>query len=258
MSGKAASNITSLRAKDNFSGPRADLAAAFRWTYRLGMHEAVANHMSLAVSDDGKRFLMNPNGRHFSRVRASDLVLLDADDPDTMNAPDAPDPTAWFLHGAIHRNVKSAACVLHVHSKYALALACLEDSTLPPIDQNSMRFYNRVIIDDGYDGMGLGDEAERVSKGFQDNPGKPVMVMGNHGVMIIGQNVPEAFDLLFYFEKSCETYITALSTGRPLRIASDAVARKTCQQWLEYPGAGDLHFQEIKNILNEEGSDYRD
>ena len=82
---------------------RCDLAAAFRWTARLNMHEAVANHFSLAVNPDGTRFLMNPNGRHFSRIRASALLEIDANDPTTLSRPDAPDPTAWGLHGAIHR-----------------------------------------------------------------------------------------------------------------------------------------------------------
>ena len=64
-----------------FRQERADLAAAFRWAARLNLHEAVANHFSLAVDAVGKRFLMNPNQRHFSLIRASDLLLLDADDP---------------------------------------------------------------------------------------------------------------------------------------------------------------------------------
>lgn len=250
-------HATPIRPNIDHWEDRCDLACAFRWTARLNLHEAVANHYSLAVSDDGLRFLMNPNGRHFSRVKASELLLIDAADEETMARPDAPDPTAWHLHGAIHRNVPGACCVMHVHSKYALALACLADSTLPPIDQNSMRYYGRVIVDDGYDGMGLGDEAVRVSHAFRDNPGKSVMVMGNHGAMIVGPTVAQTFDELFYFEKSCETYLTALSTGRPLRIASDTVAAKTRDQWLDYPGAGDLHFAELKRVLDDEGSDYR-
>ena len=252
-----ATNVTALRPNIDHWEERCDLACAFRWTARLNMHEAVANHFSLAVSDDGKRFLVNPNGRHFSRIKASDLLLLDADDPSTMDRPDAPDLTAWALHSAIHRNAPGAKCVLHVHSKYALALACLANSTLPPIDQNSMRFYDRMIVDDGFDGMGVGDEAERVSHAFRDNPGKPVMVMGNHGVMITGPSVAIAFDELYYFERSCETYITALSTGKPLRVASHAVAKKTAEQWQSYPGMGELHMKELKAMLDAEGSDYR-
>jgi ribulose-5-phosphate 4-epimerase/fuculose-1-phosphate aldolase len=233
---------------------RIDLAAAFRWTARLGLHESIANHFSLAVSDDGSKFLMNPNGRHFSRIRASDLLLLDANDPETMRRPDAPDPTAWCIHGALHRQVAHARCVMHVHSKYATVLASLKDSRILPIDQNTMRFFGRVAIDDGYDGMGLGDEAERMVAGLGD---KSVMIMGNHGVLIAAATVAQAFDEMYYLERACETLVTAYMTGKELRIAADAVAAKTAQQWLDYPGFADNHFTELKAILDEEGSDYQ-
>lgn len=235
---------------------RTDLACAFRWAARLGMHEAVANHFSLAVNEDGTQFLVNPNGRHFSRVTASELILVDANDPDTMKRPDAPDPTAFALHGGIHRKVPGARCLLHVHSKYATALACLKDSLLPPIDQNTMRFYGRMTVDDGFDGMGLGDEAERCAS--QVSADIPILVMGNHGVMVIGESVARAFDELYYFERACETYITALQTGKELRVASHEVAQKTARQWMEYPGLANNHFHALKQILDEEEPGYRD
>ena len=244
----------SVAVLDAHAQARAELACAFRWTARLGMHEAIANHFSLAVSEDGRRFLINPYGRHFSRVRASDLLLLDADDPSALNRPDAPDITAWALHGALHRRHRHARCILHVHSKYATALACLADSRLPPIEQNSMRFFERVAIDEGFDGMGLGDEAERVSRQLGD---KPILLMGNHGVLVAAPSVAQAFDDLYYFERACEIYLTALSSGRPLRIASDEVARKTCRQWLDYPDFAVRHFAALQAILDEEEPDYR-
>ena len=234
---------------------RADLACAFRWAARLGMHEAVANHFSLAVSEDGSRFLMNPNGRHFSRVRASELLLIDGSDPETMKRPDAPDATAWALHGAIHRKVPGARCLLHLHPKHATVLAGLKDSLLPPIDQNTMRFYGRMAVDDGFDGMGLGDEAERVAAAVSD---KPILVMGNHGIMAIGTSVAHAFDELYYFERACETYVTALMTGKELRVATPEVAEKTARQWVEYPSLAENHFRALKEILDEEEPDYRD
>ena len=91
---------------------RVDLACAFRWTARLNMHEAVANHFSLAVDDAGTRFLMNPNQVHFSRIKASDLLLIDANDPETLSRPDAPDPTAWGLHGFVFSWECSGATIL--------------------------------------------------------------------------------------------------------------------------------------------------
>jgi len=79
----------------NYLAERIDLAVAFRSAAKLNLHEAVANHFSLAVDDTGKRFLMNPNQRHFSTISASDMLLLDADDKDVMKREGAPDPTAW-------------------------------------------------------------------------------------------------------------------------------------------------------------------
>lgn len=237
-----------------FQTEREDLAAAFRWVARLNMHEAVANHFSLAVSDDGRQFLINPNGRHFSRMRASELLLLDADDPDVMKRPGAPDPTAWAIHGAIHRNVPRARCIMHVHSKYATVIASLADSTIYPIDQNTMRFYGQVQIDDGFDGMGLDEEAERLSTMVGT---RPIVIMGNHGVLITGETVGETFDTLYYFERACETLVTAYMTGKELRIASHEVASKTARQWAEYPDLATTHFKAIREILDEEEPQYR-
>jgi ribulose-5-phosphate 4-epimerase/fuculose-1-phosphate aldolase len=233
---------------------RVDLACAFRWTVRLNMHEGIANHFSLAVSDDGSQFLMNPNSRHFSRIRARDLLLLDAHDRETMDRPDAPDPTAWDIHGAIHRRAPHARCILHVHSKYALVLATLKDPVMPPIDQNTMRFYDRIAYDDGYDGMGLGEEAERLAGKLGD---KTVLVLGNHGVLFANASVAAAFDEMYYFERACETLITAYATGRELKVVSDAVARKTARQWSEYPSFAGKHFGELKAILDREDPDYK-
>ncbi len=235
---------------------RVDMAAAFRWTARLNMHEGVANHFSLAVNDSGTKFLMNPNQMHFARIRASDLLEIDADDPSTMDRPDAPDPTAWGLHGGgVHRHCPHARCVMHVHSIHATVLASLADSTLPPIDQNCATFYNRYVIDDGYGGLAFEDEGERCAALLTD-PKVKVMIMGNHGVLVIGDSVADTFNRLYYFERAAETYIRALQTGQPLRVLSDEIAEKTAQELEEYPEQGDRHMAELKAILDEEGSNY--
>ena len=235
---------------------RVDLAAAFRWTVRLNMHEAVANHFSLAVNDDGTQFLMNPNQVHFSRIKASDLLLIDANDPETLTGPNAPDPTAWGLHGAIHRNVPHARCVMHVHSTYATVLASLADSRLPPIDQNSATFFNRQVVDEQYGGLAFEEEGERCSSLFTD-PKKKVMAMGNHRVMLIGDSVADTFNRMFYFERAAETYIKALSTGQTLRVLSDEIAEKTAAEIEDYPGQAERHLSELKLILDEQEPAYR-
>lgn len=234
---------------------RVDLAAAFHWTARLNLHEAVANHFSLAVSDDGTRFLINPNGRHFARIRASALVEIDALDPTTMARPDAPDPTAWGLHAAIHRACPHARCVMHVHSPFATVLASLADSRLPAIDQNSAMFHHRLVVDDAYGGMAFDAEGARCATLLAD-PKITTMVMGNHGVLVIGRTVAETFNRLYYLERAAETYIRALQTGQPLRVLPDAIAEKTAQEWEAYPAFADLHLAEIKALLDESGAAY--
>jgi len=234
---------------------RVDLAAAFRWTARLNMHESVANHFSLAVNPEGTRFLINPNGRHFSRITASSLIEIDANDPRTMDRPDAPDPTAWGLHGSIHRALPHARCLMHVHSIHATVLASLADSRLPAIDQNSAMFFGRQVVDDHYGGMAFEEEGARCAIMLAD-PKITTMIMGNHGVLVVGQTVAEAFHRLYYFERAAETYIRALQTGQKLRVLPAAIAEKTAQEWESYPGFAEAHLREMKAILDEEGSSY--
>ena len=234
---------------------RVDMAAAFRWSVKLNLHEAVSNHFSLAVNPEGSKFLMNPNMRHFGRITASSLLEIDANDPSTMNRPDAPDPTAWGLHGSIHRALPHARCVMHVHSIHATVLASLSDSYLPPIDQNSAMFFGRQVVDADYGGMAFEEEAARCVQLLAD-PKITTMIMGNHGVLIIGQSVADAFNRLTYFERAAETYIRALQTGRELRILSDAVAEKTAGEWDSYPGYAEAHLREVKALLDDEGANY--
>lgn len=152
-----------------FKNERIDLACAFRWTARLDMHEGVANHFSLAVNEEGTQFLMNPNLRHFSLIRASEMLLLDANDSATMKNPDAPDPTAWGLHGSIHRHCPHARCLMHLHPVYSTVLASLADSNLPAIDQSSVSFFQRYVIDEEYGGLAFESEGERCAAQLSDS-----------------------------------------------------------------------------------------
>lgn len=247
--------IQSIRPNIGHWNQRVDLAAAFRWTARLNMHEGVANHFSLSVNEDRTQFLMNANQVHFARIRASELLLLDARDPKTLSYAGAPDPTAWGLHASVHRRCRHARCAMHVHSIHATVLASLADSTLPPIDQNTAIFYNRHAVDDQFGGLAFEEEGKRCAKLLSD-PKVKVLVMGNHGVLVIGDNVADTFNRLYYFERAAETYIRALQTGRPLRVLSPSIAEKTADEIDAYPGQAERHFSELKAILDEEGSDY--
>jgi ribulose-5-phosphate 4-epimerase/fuculose-1-phosphate aldolase len=247
-------SVTQLKTRTTEWQERVDLAAAFRLAEHFNWHEAIANHFSLAVSPDGKRFLMNPRWRHFSRIKASDLLLLDADDRETMNRPDAPDETAWCIHGRIHALLLHARCVLHVHPPYATALATLSDPEIKPVDQNTARFYNRVAYDLGFEGMAMSDdEGERLAKLLGN---RKTMMMGNHGVLIAAGSVAEAFDELYYLERACQTLVLAYSTGKPLNVMSDKVAQRTAEDWDHYADSAFTHFEEMKKVLDRKDPSY--
>jgi ribulose-5-phosphate 4-epimerase/fuculose-1-phosphate aldolase len=200
---------------------------------------------------------MNPNGRHFSRVRASELLLVDAREAYSADTPDAPDPTAWYLHSQLHRRLPHAQCILHTHMPHATALCCIKDFELLMLDQNACRFHGRVAYDRDYAGMALSaEEGERVAALLGAD--KSVLMMGNHGVLVIGASIAEAFDDLYYLERAAKVQLLALATGRTPALIPDAIAARACAQWHSYPGDySRRHFDALRGILDEEEPDYQ-
>ncbi len=234
---------------------RVDLAAAFRLSAKNGWNEAVANHFSLATSKDGSQFLMNPRWVHFARLKASDLLQLDAKDQTTMQRPDAPDLTAWSLHGRLHAALPQARCIIHLHPTYATVMASLADPEIKPIDQNTARFFNRIAFDMDYGGMANSDdEGDRLARKLGN---KRIMMMGNHGILICAETVAEAYDLTYYLERSCQNLVLAYQTGQKLHVMSNAVAEKTAQEWDADRDQFHAHFSEMKRLLDQEDKSYR-
>ena len=185
-----------------------DLAAVFRWTARLNMHEGIANHFSVSLPDSNGSFYVNGTGMHFSKIKASDLILVEDKKVEEMKKkPEIVDPTAINIHGAIHKKVPNAKCILHLHPKYATALSCLKDPTLPPIDQNTMRFYNRVAVYKDFGGLGFEEESEKMANSIGNYN---ILLLANHGILTAGPTIAQAFDDLYYFEKACETYLSLI------------------------------------------------
>jgi len=229
---------------------RIDLAAACRLAARFGWQEAVANHCSLAVSADGRQFLMNTRWRDFGKLRASELALLNSG---TEVLPPEIDRTAWAIHGTLHALLPQARCVLHLHPTYATALSCLEDKRLLPVDQTSARFFNRVAIDTDYAGFADSRaEGERLATVLA---GKKILLMGNHGLLVIGADVAEAFDAFYHFERAARTLLLAYGSGQQVQVLDDTVAEKTARAWEAEPEFAAVHFGEMCRGLD---PDYRD
>jgi ribulose-5-phosphate 4-epimerase/fuculose-1-phosphate aldolase len=233
---------------------RIDLAATFRIVAKLGMHEAVANHFSAAVSADGRKFLMNPKWRHFSRIKASDLVLFDLDDAESISGRPDVDATAWAIHGAMHRKLPQARVVMHLHPPFATTIATLADPQIKPVDQNTARYFNRLAVDESYTGMADSEQEGARLAGLLGN--KSRLMMGNHGVLVIANTVGEAFDDIYTMERACQVLVQAYATGQPLKVLPDDVAEKTAQDWEQITDFSIAHFEEMKRILDAEDPSY--
>ncbi len=168
---------------------------------------------------------MNAKWRHFSTIRASDLLALDVDDATVMDGPDAPDASAWTIHGTLHRMQPAARVILHAHPPHATALATLGDPSKPPIDMNTARFFGDLAID--HDCGGIADDAAEGARIAAAFDGHSTLLMANHGVTCTASTVARAFEQLYYFERAAQTVLLARGSGQPLRVMPDEIAART-------------------------------
>nr|WP_145545798.1 aldolase [Variovorax boronicumulans] len=225
---------------------REDLALALRAAAHHGLAEGICNHFSVELPDGSGRVLLNPRGLLWSEVQADDVVMVDAHG-ERLAGRHAVEPTAMFIHAAIHR-VCGKAVVLHTHMPYATALALTEDGMLDScLSQNAMRFHGRVVLDPAYNGLALdGAEGERIARAMQ---GADVAFLANHGVVVCGERLAYAYDDLYYLERACMTQVLAQSAARPLRRADPALVARVCEQTLGERLQSELFFAALRRQL---------
>src|SRR6478736_5019924 len=161
---------------------RIDLAAAHRLAVIDDYHEAIDNHFTLLVPGRPGRFYLNEFGLHWNEVTASNLIEV-AFDGTVVEGTGPADRSAICIHAPIHE-ATGAACVLHTHMPYATALSQLEDMTLEMTGQGALQFEGRIAYDYDYNGFAHEHaEGERMAALMGD---KVVLMMANHGVVVIG------------------------------------------------------------------------
>jgi ribulose-5-phosphate 4-epimerase/fuculose-1-phosphate aldolase len=225
---------------------REDLALALRAADHHGLSEGICNHFSVALPDGSSRFLINPQGLHWSELRADDMVLVDADGR-VLQGRHAVEPTAMFIHAAVHRS-GGHAVVLHTHMPYATALTLTEARALDPtLGQGAMRYVGRIAVDTGYNGLALDwAEGERIAAAMQ---GKDIAFLGNHGVIVAGACIAHAYDDLYYLERACMLQVLAMSTGRALAPVDATLSAHVAAQIQGERQQSDLFFQALRRML---------
>lgn len=233
---------------------REDLTAALRWAAVLGLNEGVCNHFSFECAPD--RYLINPQGLHWSEVKASDILLIDSEGS-RVEGKHPIEPTAFFIHSWIHRLNPQAKAVLHTHMPYATALCLVAGGRLAWCNQNALRFWGRVAYDDTYNGVALDDlEGERIGRSLD---GHEVVFMASHGVTVVGKTIAWAFDDLYYLERACMHQVLAVqaAAGRPLVTIPEALCRATAAQIAGERQQSELFLASIKRMLDRDQPDWR-
>ena len=236
------------------SEARIELAAALRAAATHGFNEGIDNHFSLVVPGTDDRFLLNSFGPHWSEMRASDMLTIDLEG-NLVEGEGTWERTAFVIHLAAHQARADARCVLHTHMPYATALALTEGGFETRASQNSMLFHKRIARLP-YGGLAEAEqEGARIAGALTD--GVSVVMLDNHGVLVIGSSVADAWYKLYFLERACQVQVLAQSTGSPLHLVPEDVAAHTAAQWAKDSGADEL-FAAVRRQLDRESPGYAD
>ena len=239
-----------------FYQSRVDVAAALRLAARFDMHEGICNHFSYALPEEDC-FLINPHGIQWSMMRASDILVVN-EAGDILEGDRELEVTAFCIHSRVHARHHRARAVLHTHMPYATTLTSIQNGRVEPVNQNALRFWDDIAYDDDYGGIATATaEGDRIASKIGD---KRVLFLAHHGVIVVGESIAQAFDDLYYIERTCQAQVLAMSTGRPLKKIGDNMAKATADELKRSLGSeyATRHFNALKALLDRECPDYKD
>jgi len=255
-------SVHPLRAVDAVTQAKIHLAAAHRLAVLHELEEGIDNHFTVTVPGRDDRYLILPFGLHWSEARASDMIVFD-ESGKTLEGEGVVELSAQCIHAPIHR-ICGARVVLHTHQTWAVALNMLKDNRLLPASQTASFFHGHIAYDDTYTGTAdTLEEGERLA-GVLGNvrDGKHTVFMKNHGVLVTGDTVAQAYRRLYKLERICRAQVLAMSTGKPLQVLSDAIVAQ-----VQAPPENDRHsrvererlfFEAMMRILDRELPGYAD
>ncbi len=232
--------ISSTRALDPLTQARVQLAAAHRLAVLDELDEGIDNHFTVTVPGRSGQYLILPFGLHWSEARASDMIVFD-ETGKTLEGEGVVELSAQCIHAPIHR-ITGAKVVLHTHQTWALALNMLKDNRLLPANQTAAFFHGHIAYDDHYCGTAdFLSEGERLAAVMGE---KYIVFMKNHGVLVTGDTIAQAYRRLYKLERVCRTQVLAMGAGRPLEVLSDEIVAN-----VQSPPVNDRHSRAERERL---------
>ena len=260
MTHASALNIAPLQASVSEAEWRArvDLAACYRLCDRYGMSDMIYTHITARVPDAPGQFLINPNGMLFSEITASSLLKV-TEEGEVLYRPDLPyglHPAGFTIHSAIYRARPDAMAAMHTHTIAGMAVSALKCGLLP-LTQTATRFYGRIAYHD-FRGPER-DPKERAALATSLGAHN-YCILRNHGLLTVGETVPEAFIAMWGLERSCQAQLAAMACNTELDMPSEAVVQASCAMYA--PGGsrkyGLLEWPGLLRQLDRTEPDFRD
>jgi ribulose-5-phosphate 4-epimerase/fuculose-1-phosphate aldolase len=233
---------------------RIDLAAVLRWAARLGYQQGVCNHFSALLPGRDDLFVVNAEGLFWSEATASSLITCDLDG-EIIEGDGTVEQSAFCLHAPVHRINKTMRAVLHTHAPFTTALCLIKGGRLLPVNLAGFQFHGRIAYDEDHRGGAmLPEEGMREAIILGD---KNVLMMRNHGALVVGRTIAEAFDRLYYLEEVCKAQILAMSAHRELQMAPDEIVQAVAEDTALFAAYAEKHLTAIRRVLDREQPEYR-
>ena len=234
---------------------RVQLAACYRIFAHLGWAELIYNHISLRVPGPDDHFLINPFGLHYTEVTASNLVKVDVDGNIIGNDDWPINPAGFTFHGAIHATLPDAHCVMHVHTTPTMAVCCSEEG-LSYTNFYAAQLHGQVAY---HDFEGITVHREEGTRILASANRKRVLLLRNHGPVVIGHTLPQAFNLLWLLQRACEVQVATAALGKQRQIpvpVLEGCVRDSLNFNPKY-GAGEDSFAAMQRLIDRIDPGYR-
>lgn len=199
---------------------RQELAACYRIFAMMGWDELIYNHITVKVPDEESSYLINPYGMHFSEITASSLIKVDIDG----NKVDKDNPwhinkAGFVQHSLFHRELPDMHAIIHTHTTATHAVCSVEGGLQPS------NFYACML--DGklayHDFQGITVRAEEGPAFLASLGNKRIMMLRNHGPVVMGRTLPEAFLNYWALQRACEIQLATASMGNPIIVDHDVI-----------------------------------
>lgn len=190
------------------------LTRAARALDRTG-NEGTSGNLSVRTR---RGFLITPSGMPYAQLEPSMMVAMD---PDGIPSAGGRPSTEWRFHRDIYATTPAAEAIVHSHSPYATALACL-GRPIPAFHYETAFAGGADIRCAEYATFGTQALSDNVLKALQ---GRQACLMANHGLIAYGASLDQAMMLAAKVEQLAKIYSLSLAIGNPRLLDAAEMGR---------------------------------